>query len=101
MLPLRNSRRRDRSTWLQFCSQCLADDAHPYFRRRWRLATRVACDTHGSRLRDRCPSCRSHVAAFDQRRARAATLLCPVWLRLAPRIGHRPMPSGEKTRPVH
>ncbi|WP_392713372.1 TniQ family protein [Rhizobium ruizarguesonis] len=66
LLPLRNSRRRDRSTWLQFCSQCLADDAHPYFRRRWRLATRVACDTHGSRLRDRCPSCRSHVAAFDQ-----------------------------------
>ncbi|CAN7752691.1 MULTISPECIES: TniQ family protein [unclassified Ensifer] len=25
---------------LQFCSRCLADDAQPYFRRRWRLATR-------------------------------------------------------------
>ncbi|AVA23686.1 MULTISPECIES: TniQ family protein [unclassified Rhizobium] len=66
LLPLRNSGRRDRSTWLQFCSRCLAEDAQPYFRRRWRLATRVSCTKHGCRLRDRCPSCSSRIAVFDQ-----------------------------------
>ncbi len=66
LLPLRSNGRRDSSTWLQFCSKCLAEDAQPYFRRRWRLATRVSCAKHGCRLRDRCPSCRSRIAAFDQ-----------------------------------
>lgn len=66
LLPLRSNGRRDGSTWLQFCPQCLAEDAHPYFRRRWRLASRVTCTRHGSRLRDRCPSCRSRIAIFDQ-----------------------------------
>lgn len=67
LLPLRNSGRRDRSTWLQFCSRCLSEDAAPYFRRRWRSASRIACTKHGCRLRDRCPSCRSRIAGFDQR----------------------------------
>lgn len=66
LLPLRCNGRRDSSTWLQFCSRCLAEDAQPYFRRRWRLATRTSCSKHGQRLRDRCPSCRSRIAAFDQ-----------------------------------
>lgn len=66
LLPLRNNGRRDGSTWLQFCSRCLAEDAQPYFRRRWRLATRTSCAKHSYRLRDRCPSCRSRIAAFDQ-----------------------------------
>lgn len=66
LLPLRNSGRRNDSTWLQFCSCCLADDDQSYFRRRWRLATRISCTKHGSRLRDRCPSCHSRIAAFDQ-----------------------------------
>ncbi|AYG61813.1 TniQ family protein [Rhizobium jaguaris] len=66
LLPLRNSGRRDRSTWLQFCSQCLTENSQPYFQRRWRLASRIACALHGCRLRDRCPSCRSRIASFDQ-----------------------------------
>ena len=66
LLPLRNNGRRDSSRWLQFCSRCLAEDAQPYFRRRWRLAIRVCCSKYGCGLRDRCPSCRSRVAAFDQ-----------------------------------
>ncbi|MGZ2461772.1 TniQ family protein [Rhizobium anhuiense] len=66
LLPLRSSGRRDGSTWLQFCSRCLAEDAQPYFRRRWRLATQVSCVTHRCGLRDRCPSCHSRIAAFDQ-----------------------------------
>ncbi|MBP2449947.1 TniQ family protein [Rhizobium leguminosarum] len=65
-LRLRNSGRRGSSTWLQFCSQCLAEDQDPYFRRNWRLATRVACQDHRSGLRDRCTSCRSHIAAYSQ-----------------------------------
>lgn len=66
LLPLRSNGRRDGSTWLQFCPQCLAEDVHPYFRRRWRLASLITCTRHGSRLRDRCPSCRSRIAIFDQ-----------------------------------
>ncbi|NTI26761.1 TniQ family protein (plasmid) [Rhizobium rhizogenes] len=66
LLPLRDDGRRRGSAWLQFCPQCLADDAHPYFRRQWRLATRISCPHHRCGLRDRCPSCRSRIAAFNQ-----------------------------------
>ncbi|MBB5536446.1 TniQ family protein [Rhizobium giardinii] len=66
LLPLRNDGRQWASTWLQFCCRCLAEDAQPYFRRRWRLATRVSCTEHGCRLRDRCPSCHGRIAVFDQ-----------------------------------
>ncbi|CAN7621431.1 TniQ family protein [Agrobacterium genomosp. 3] len=66
LLPLRSTGRRAGSTWLQFCSHCLAEDAEPYFRRRWRLAIQVSCATHRCGLRDRCPSCHSRIEAFDQ-----------------------------------
>ncbi|WP_246659423.1 TniQ family protein [Agrobacterium sp. LC34] len=65
-LPLRKLHRRSGSTWLQFCPRCLATDTHPYFRREWRLATRLTCEKHKSRLRDRCTACNQPVAAFDQ-----------------------------------
>jgi hypothetical protein len=66
LLPLRQHGDRNRSTWLQFCPRCLAGDEAPYFRRHWRLATRISCFEHGSGLRDRCPACRGGIAAFDQ-----------------------------------
>ncbi|NNG71919.1 hypothetical protein HLI18_18680 [Rhizobium laguerreae] len=66
LLPLRDDGRRRGSAWLQFCPQCLADDAHPYFRRQWRLATRISCSHHQCGLRDRCPACRSRIAVFNQ-----------------------------------
>lgn len=66
LLPLRSTGRRASSTWLQFCSRCLAEDAEPYFRRRWRLAIQVACTTHRCGLRDRCPSCHNRIEAFNQ-----------------------------------
>ncbi|NJR79348.1 TniQ family protein [Sphingomonas corticis] len=44
-------------TGLQYCPACLATDAKPYFRRRWRLAFVTSCTTHGQLLRDRCPQC--------------------------------------------
>ncbi|MDC9813083.1 TniQ family protein [Rhizobium binxianense] len=66
LLPLRYNGHRDSAAWLQFCCRCLAEDPQPYFRRRWRLATRVSCTQHGCRLRDPCPSCQGCIAVFDQ-----------------------------------
>ncbi|MGE0281004.1 MAG: TniQ family protein [Rhizobiaceae bacterium] len=66
LLPLRDSAHRNRSTWMQYCPQCLAADEAPHFRRQWRLSSRVSCFVHGCGLRDRCPACRAGVAAFDQ-----------------------------------
>ena len=42
-------------------------------------------------------SCRG----FRAERTRAATLLCPLLLRLAPRIDYRVVSSGKKVRPVY
>lgn len=67
LLPLRDSAHRNRSTWMQYCCQCLATDDAPYFRQQWRLASRVSCFVHGCGLRDRCPACHAGVAAFHQR----------------------------------
>jgi len=65
-LPQRETAHRRRSTWLQFCALCLAEDRTPYFRRCWRLASRVSCFRHGCGLRDRCPACRGGLAPFAQ-----------------------------------
>jgi hypothetical protein len=43
--------------WLQYCPQCLQEDADPYFRRGWRLAFVTACPQHHRRLLDRCGNC--------------------------------------------
>jgi hypothetical protein len=67
LLPLRQAIGRKASIWLQFCPQCLAADDAPYFRRRWRWATRISCWAHGCALRDRCPGCGGGIAAFSQR----------------------------------
>ncbi|MEO6382238.1 MAG: TniQ family protein [Nitrobacter sp.] len=67
LLPLRHVAGRRAATWLQFCPQCLAGDDAPYFRRRWRWATRISCWEHGCGLRDRCPRCGDGIAAFAQR----------------------------------
>lgn len=92
LLPLRTSGHRADSTWLQFCSRCLAEDAQPYFRRRWRLATRVSCTEHGCRLRDRCPSCHGGIAVFEQGELvpQHYCVACSYDLRGASRIGISP-----------
>lgn len=53
-LGARNRRRRH---GLQFCPECLAQDAEPYFRRVWRLAWHVGCESHRSLLSDHCDRC--------------------------------------------
>lgn len=45
----------------QYCSMCLAGDADPYYRKRWRLAFYTECDVHQVLMRDRCPECASPV----------------------------------------
>lgn len=88
LLPLRENAHRNRSTWMQYCPLCLAEDDAPYFRRQWRLASRISCFVHGCGLRDRCPKCRGGIASFDQ-----AELLpqhfcarCGFDLRAAPKV---------------
>lgn len=66
LLPLRENAHRNRSTWMQYCPLCLAEGDAPYFRRQWRLASRISCFLHGCGLRDRCPECRCGIASFDQ-----------------------------------
>lgn len=65
LLPLRDNARRNRSSWMQYCPLCLANDDAPYFRKQWRLASRISCFVHGCGLRDRCPACRRGIASFD------------------------------------
>lgn len=38
----------------QFCPQCLAEDATPYFRRAWRVGFYTFCPIHGCMLLDAC-----------------------------------------------
>jgi hypothetical protein len=66
LLPLRHDSKQHFSTWMQYCPDCFASDEFPYFRRAWRLATRISCFVHRKGLRDRCPSCRSGIASFAQ-----------------------------------
>lgn len=62
IVPLGIFHRSRRRSGLMFCPQCLAEDATPYFRRRWRLAFSIICSRHGSYLQDACPECKSPIA---------------------------------------
>lgn len=62
ILPAGIYHRTRRRFGLQFCPQCLASDAEPYFRTRWRVALLTFCPEHRVELHDRCPSCGSPVA---------------------------------------
>lgn len=66
-LSMRWHPHRSRATWLQFCPSCLAEDEQPYFRRRWRRATFIACPTHKIGLIDRCTACGSGIVSCDER----------------------------------
>lgn len=49
---------------VQFCPECLAHDAVPYYRKQWRLALFTYCPNHGCFLYDACPACGAPVAFF-------------------------------------
>lgn len=62
ILPLGVYHRMRRGHGLQFCPCCLAEDAEPYFRKRWRLALSTMCTKHRCYLLDACPQCDSPLA---------------------------------------
>lgn len=49
---------------VQFCPECLARDAVPYYRKQWRLALSTYCPDHDCFLYDACPVCGAPVAFF-------------------------------------
>jgi hypothetical protein len=51
-------RNRRRAGGQPFCPQCLATDNTPYFRRSWRMAWKVVCAHHNSKLVDKCHACK-------------------------------------------
>jgi hypothetical protein len=65
---------------LQFCPHCLKEK--PYFRRRWRLAFVVICESHRVQLQDRCPDCeepinlQSRKSLSGRRLSDKALILC-------------------------
>lgn len=55
------ARNTKRSGGLQYCPQCLKEDAKPYFRQQWRIAWHTTCERHQSSLLDRCHICNAPV----------------------------------------
>lgn len=57
IMPIGIYHRTRRNFGLQFCAQCLMEDAEAYWRRKWRLAFVTICPDHRLVLQDRCPKC--------------------------------------------
>jgi hypothetical protein len=64
ILPIRSYGMRRRAFGLQFCPECLATDAIPYFRKQWRVALFTYCPVHKVMLHDSCPGCGEPVVIF-------------------------------------
>jgi hypothetical protein len=89
----RSREARRRAAWLQYCPACLAGDATPYFRWRWRVATTMVCRRHGGRLLDRCPRCHAALAPFAQRSVIAQHVCVACGFDLRGARAQRPAPS--------
>lgn len=72
---LRLHHRKFEGFGLQFCSECLAQDKEPHFRKSWRVAFNTICTIHNCMLHDRCPHCGYGVAFHrnDMRHAQYVT----------------------------
>lgn len=64
VLPIMSAGAARRGFGVQFCPECLAQDAVPYYRKQWRLALFTYCPNHGCSLYDACPACGAPVAYF-------------------------------------
>lgn len=73
ILPLKVSEWKRKGYGLQFCPACLAEDAVPYFRKRWRVAYYTWCPRHHVMLHDRCPNCGAAIA-FHRRDLNAVSI---------------------------
>lgn len=50
---------------LRYCPQCLAEDAIPHYRMRWRLTFQLVCPQHLIRLNTLCPHCGMAINKHD------------------------------------
>lgn len=64
ILPIRNYGMQHRAFGQQFCPECLAEDATPYFRKQWRVALFTYCPEHQAELHDACPACGAPVVIY-------------------------------------
>lgn len=62
ILPLQIYHRKRHGHGIQFCPQCLTEDADPYYRRSWRIAFHTFCSKHRIMMLDRCPHCGNGIA---------------------------------------
>ena len=59
----------------RYCESCLRDDREPYFRTLWRISCVYLCPTHGTVLREFCPSCQQPVRLGDFKPGRVSRSL--------------------------
>lgn len=59
---------------LMFCPKCLAEDAHPYYRKQWRYHFYNACTKHNVLLIDRCGICQERVRITKMKVSETLTL---------------------------
>ena len=64
ILPVKNHGMQRTAFGQQFCPECLATDAIPYFRKQWRVALYTYCPKHRIALHDACPGCGAPVMVF-------------------------------------
>lgn len=57
LLPLGVYHRVHNDFGLQYCPQCLTENAEAYYRKHWRLAFYTECEQHQVLMHDRCPNC--------------------------------------------
>lgn len=62
LTPIGVYHRERKGFGLRYCSACLNEDDHPYFRVIWRLSAFPCCTKHGLQLVDACPQCDSPIA---------------------------------------
>jgi len=67
VLAARDGPSGSQAAWVQFCPDCWGQEAVPYLRRDWRLASTAHCHDHRRTLHDRCSKCHAAIAGLDQR----------------------------------
>ncbi len=61
ILPLKLKPKQGNGYGLQYCPQCLAEDAFPYYRKAWRTGLCTFCHHHQCLLQDHCPTCQANL----------------------------------------
>lgn len=64
ILTVHNNGTKRQAFGQQFCPECLATDAVPYFRKQWRVALFTYCPMHQVELLDACRACGAQVVHY-------------------------------------